>query len=177
MRWFVVLWYTRRQSILFCWVAWCNMMCKLRADDAGGCDDHLCEPRPRVLSTLLEGSLQFWGRLHSRNPSHMSAGCEVFSHQRLVKPPTFIGSSSLCVINPSWGIAPILGLVEEHFTGFFCYSSSGNNNFVKNWQLIALSSPGWWCNVILGLGKMDWWNAIPGSHGLLRSQLLCLLQM
>ena len=124
MRWFVVLWYTRRQSILFCWVAWCNMMCKLRADDAGGCDDHLCEPRPRVLSTLLEGSLPFWHRLHSRNPSHMSAGCEVFSHQRLVKPPTFIGSSSLCVINPSWGIAPILGLVEEHFTVFFVINSS-----------------------------------------------------
>ena len=57
----VALCYILRQSILFCWVAWCNMMCKVWTDDAG-CDDHL------------------W-------------------------------AASSCVINPSWGIAPILALV------------------------------------------------------------------
>ena len=67
IRWSMALRYILRQSILFCWVAWCNMMCKVWTDDAGGCDDHPYETRPRVLSTLREGSIPFWHWLHLRN--------------------------------------------------------------------------------------------------------------
>ena len=124
IRWSMALRYILRQSILFCWVAWCNMMCKVWTDDAGGCDDHPYETRPRVLSTLREGSIPFWHWLHLRNllVEHYTGGFH--THNILYDFYSRVLSTLLEGSIPFWHWLhlrnlKVICLLVEHCTGGF----------------------------------------------------------
>ena len=95
------MWYILSRSILFCWVAWCNMMCKVWTDDAG-CDDLLWAASSCVINPS-------WGIdpilalvALEKSQSHMSAGCTDVLTPNTCEAPTFYMISydlRPCVIN------------------------------------------------------------------------------
>ena len=131
--------------------SWANPFCFVESQDViwcVRCEQMMqgvmitCEAPPRVLSTLLEGSLPFWHWSHLGN---LKVTCllvvRMFLHWYLWNPNIlhdFLWSASLCVINfPSLqGTAPILALVALEKS---CIYVQRRFEYIRMWR---------WSNVV-----------------------------